>query len=81
MRLTELNPEWRNLDGQPVLKLDCPKCRTHAFRIPVGEWHFSGGSDFEHVTVQPSIDPTPEKNGRQGCGAHFSITNGEIVWN
>ena len=80
MRLTDLDPSWRTLDGTPsVLKFDCPKCRTHCFRVePNKGWTFSG-TDFNTLTVYPSIDA--RSPGNDPCQAHFSIINGEIIWN
>ena len=88
MRLVELKPEWtENPAGNRYLDMQCPTCPRNAegdsecggIIIPVGNTHFpqqtwgsNGETDFEKLTVTPSIwhhcksDP------------HFFIRDGEI---
>lgn len=85
MRLSELHPEWHTdgcETGTAWLKFDCPHCRAPRFVqvfVRVGpdrgvqsEWSWNGETDFERVTLQPSLnDPTHW---------HGHVTNGEITF-
>lgn len=57
--------------------LDCPKCRAHKIRIPIGpgpcKWRAST-DDLATVSIFPSVQFTSDK----GCQFHFVITNGEV---
>ena len=76
MKLLELDPKLTDVNGVRKLRFTCPKCRTHCFIVPSGgDWQIIG-TEYHNLTVYPSIDSTCAG----GCGAHFSITNGEIVW-
>lgn len=80
MRLIELKPEWEH--AQSYLYFTCPTCpaeRGCRIMIPTKvtqheqkPWNWNGETDFEKVTITPSIwhhcpsDP------------HFFITDGEV---
>ena len=84
MRLSELRPEWHDADpDQAWLYFDCPHCRSHhLIQIPVikGEpnsqgthsWGWNGETDFEKITLHPSIN----------CQGHWHgfVKSGEITF-
>lgn len=77
------------------LKFVCPKCgpgREAAIYITTGDadhsksrWHCNalpnGPGWPDRLTVTPSLQLPIKQHGvhRPDCGAHFSITNGEII--
>jgi hypothetical protein len=82
MRLTELDPSWRN--NGTVLRFDCPLCRDqeedgvikrpHGVRIERGVWEFHG-TEFTTLTVRPSIQAEDSV-----CRLHIQITDGEVTF-
>jgi len=83
MKLTDLNPEWRELPpGNKYLYFDCPTCATKHREViavdnthfPDQTWHVVGTEQaFERISITPSL--------QQHCNTspHYFITNGEIM--
>lgn len=84
MRLSELNPELATEGCEPgvaYLHIDCPHCRSPHFIVvkiaTVQEpgsthvWTWNGETDFEKLTLTPSLKAYGHWHGH--------ITNGEVT--
>lgn len=90
LKFNELNPKWLD-ENRHFIEFDCPVCRKHRVVIHIRggklSWTVTNDTDWEHITVQPSINNfggskvfvSDEVGWMTECPWHGFITDGKVI--